>query len=638
MRQLEHPGSQSEFVSVADALRTSFHKHPWNIGGAGAAELKDQLDNQSSTSLNDLVTSIGFASFPGLDEVFVGDSQSLSRRGIPQAMVRPLIVGEHIRDWTVETTTSAIAPYDELFRLLPYEPAARWCRALWPCRTSALNVRDFGGRTRGDSGHAWHGWYRWISHKYRVPLSISFAEIASHNQFILDRGGSVFTQTAPVIKLRDSSKEDDHLCLLGLLNSSSACFWMKQVAHQKQMTGGDGVRVESRSKVPYQFSGTQLGKLPIPHGFEAGALRNRLTDLARKMNSAASELTNLTAENLLQQTEAASASEVRSEWQETLSRRRRLRSRMVWLQEEIDFTAYSMYELGTESLHSPETDPPDIELDAGQRPFEILSGTNEDGFEVPPEIPLSWTADVRCVWRRRMEAIQVTPELKLIEDPHYKRRWIGRQGVFNHARDTDEFEYACKNWMRDKIELSASWSSVELKSCSKISEDLQGDQRFRLVAELYRERPDFDMSALVAELVEPESVPLIPVLRYKEPGFRKRMMWENTWELQRREDAIDTEVAADDDIPASQKTEAAKKRKAEEIGDIPAPPKLRFQGLSEAVLLVPAWKTRRSAGTIYQLPVLRTGRRSHPGDWMGWVGLPSTGTGHCCVLRAGQEP
>lgn len=40
------------------------------------------------------------------------------------------------------------------------------------------------------------------------------------------------------------------------------------MSQQKQMTGGDGVRVESRAKVPYQFSSTSLKKLPIPEIFE----------------------------------------------------------------------------------------------------------------------------------------------------------------------------------------------------------------------------------------------------------------------------------------------------------------------------------------------------------------------------------
>ena len=69
--------------------------------------------------------------------------------------------------------------------------------------------------------------------KLRTPLSIVFADVATHNHFVLDRGGKVFNRTAPVIKLPPGATEDDHLALLGLLNSSTACFWMKQVFHNK---------------------------------------------------------------------------------------------------------------------------------------------------------------------------------------------------------------------------------------------------------------------------------------------------------------------------------------------------------------------------------------------------------------------
>ncbi len=34
-----------------------------------------------------------------------------------------------------------------------------------------------------------------------------------------------------------------------------------------------------------------------------------------------------------------------------------------------------------------------------------------------------------------------------------------------------------------------------------------------------------------------ESVPHLPILRYKDSGLRKRAEWEKTWDLQRREDA-----------------------------------------------------------------------------------------------------
>ena len=45
--------------------------------------------------------------------------------------------------------------------------------------------------------------------------------------------GRSSSSTAPVIKLPEGATEDDHLRLLGVLNSSTACFWLKQVSHDK---------------------------------------------------------------------------------------------------------------------------------------------------------------------------------------------------------------------------------------------------------------------------------------------------------------------------------------------------------------------------------------------------------------------
>ena len=48
--------------------------------------------------------------------------------------------------------------------------------------------------------------------------------------------GRCSSSQRPVIKLPLEATEEDHLALLGLLNSSTACFWMKQVCHNKGST------------------------------------------------------------------------------------------------------------------------------------------------------------------------------------------------------------------------------------------------------------------------------------------------------------------------------------------------------------------------------------------------------------------
>ncbi|MGV2336142.1 MAG UNVERIFIED_CONTAM: hypothetical protein LVR18_19220 [Planctomycetaceae bacterium] len=51
------------------------------------------------------------------------------------------------------------------------------------------------------------------------------------------------------------------------------------------------------------------------------------------------------------------------------------------------------------------------------------------------------------------------------------------------------------------------------------------------MAAIYRGRDDFDVTVLVSELVASESVPFLPILRYKPTGLRKREVWEQVWEL-----------------------------------------------------------------------------------------------------------
>ena len=47
--------------------------------------------------------------------------------------------------------------------------------------------------------------------RFANPLRSAFAFVATHNHFVLDRGGKVFNHSAPVIKLPPGPREDDHL-------------------------------------------------------------------------------------------------------------------------------------------------------------------------------------------------------------------------------------------------------------------------------------------------------------------------------------------------------------------------------------------------------------------------------------------
>ncbi len=110
--QIDNPGSQSAFVSVADSLRDIFHKHPWSIGGGGAAELKEHLDEVGSP-LFALTDDIGFVCITKADEVFAQPSGMFRRCRCEPERIQLFGIGEEVRDWAVSTGESVIFPYDE---------------------------------------------------------------------------------------------------------------------------------------------------------------------------------------------------------------------------------------------------------------------------------------------------------------------------------------------------------------------------------------------------------------------------------------------------------------------------------------------------------------------------------------------
>jgi hypothetical protein len=116
-------------------------------------------------------------------------------------------------------------------------------------------------------------------------------------------------------------------------------------------------------------------------------------------------------------------------------------------------------------------------------------------------------------------------------------------------------------------------------SVAQLADFARADTAFLSVGEVYADDPAFDVLKLVSALVEAESVPFLPVLRYKDTGLRKRVEWEKTWALQRQEDAIDALG-----LPPH---EAAARKKAE-VGSIPVPPKYTSADFLKATY----WKLR----------------------------------------------
>lgn len=594
VRQIDQAGSENEFISVGDTPRATFAKHPWSIGGGGASDMKEQIESGRPV-LGDLAESIGFASFTGSDEVFSAPASALKRHGFPAQHIRDFVLGDAVRDYCIESGDSAFAPYHQDLTAIALEPDSRWGHAMWPYRSSLEGVLSFGGKTRKECGDRWWTWYRWVPGKYRSPLTIAFAFVATQNQFVLDRGGKVFNRTAPVIKLPAGASEDEHLGLLGLLNSSVACFWLKQVCFNKGMG-------EQPWADRYEHDSGKVAELPLPsvHPIE---IARHLDNIARDIEAC------VPASRFQFATEDSQPLPTRQTLDQMRDRAAGLRRRAVAWQEELDWECYRLYGLlpaDAGELRYTSGEPPEVAL--GERAFEIvLARRMAAGRETTTwferhsstpvtEIPSHWPEDYRQVVQRRIDLIERDRNIALIERPEYKRRW-------NTPVWEDLERAALRDWLLDRLESSPLWQASadhppQLTTANRLADKVRADTDFLQIAELYAGHSSFDLAQIVAELVAAESVPFLPVLRYTDSGLRKRAQWEDTWALQRCEDVGET------------------------VGKIPVPPKYQSKDFRKADV----WRLRGG------LDVPKERWISYPGcergadtslalAWAGWTHL-----------------
>jgi len=479
------------------------------------------------------------------DDVFPQPQVVFARNHCEEAQLRPFVFGESVRDWSHTDSCYVIFPYDGKTKTLPEPELPQIVAFMWPYKPILWDRKVFGGQTYREAGKPWHEYGQIPVGRMKTPISIAFPEIATHNHFSLDRGGKVFNQTSPLIKFGDDVTEDQIFSILSLLNSSAICFWLKQVIPCKGLGGqGGGIKPETWSRA-YVFNGMMVGQCPIPENVHLlSALGSQVDSLAREAQAHAPS-------NVVKQGIADLSYRLANARKSYES----LHRRMVALQEEIDWKVYALFGL------CKETDSPDSLLDEGiypeERIVEILlrdrinSGEPSIFYQVHAyrgagQWRESCVSQRSVVTTQRLEILESTPEIRLIEQLDFKRRWQVEPW------ENQEKSALC-NWLLDRLETpkycKGNKGNPELTTTAAMADVASADAEFLQVAELYRGRPDFNVAALVSELVEGESVPFLPALRYKPAGLRKREVWERTWALQRQQDA----------------------RKG--VGEIPVPPK-----------------------------------------------------------------
>ena len=552
------------------------------------------------------------------DEAMIAPAATFHRHGVEQEFVRRLARGDEIRDWSIAEAESVIFPYrDE--QLVPIESTTGLAMWLWPVRTVLGNRATFAKITYFAEGRPWWEWHQVSLDRLRAPHTIAFAFVATHNHFALDASGLVFNRTAPIIKLRLGSTEQEHLALLAILNSSTVCFWLKQVCRRKGLGGqGGGIKLEDWHRA-YEIDASKIGPCPIPDQYMSLlALGSAATKVAKMIQRLAP--VNVIAEARGQ--EVANALEHAKKESESAFRY------LVALQEEIDWFVYGLFGLCEYKAAT------DDDLSAGlcpeARPVEILlrerleSGETSIFYDVHQYRgagvcgPVG--AGMEALIEKRVERIRTIPALGLIEGPNYKRRWQVEPWSSQQQR-------ALRSWLLDRLETPDYWPKRELVTCAQLAARAKRDAEFMQVAEVYRGAPDFDVVKLVTELIADEAVPFLPVLRYAESGTRKREAWERTWELQRQEDVTDARTELPDGHPDQLSPEQALKAKKGEIGDIPVPP----QYISSDFRASTFWRLRGKLDVSKErfITYPHASREVDPSPVVAWAGW-----GHLDLARA----
>ncbi len=363
------------------------------------------------------------------------------------------------------------------------------------------NRATFSKNTYFGEGRPWYEWHQVTRDRDAHSSWIVFAFVATHNHFVLDRGGKVFKQSAPVIKLPEGAAEDDHLALLGVLNSSTACFWLKQNSHNKGVGGIGGGIGDEAWEPRYEFTGTTLQDFPADSP-SSEALKG-----ARGDSTA-------------------------------------IRADMIAQQEESDWETYRLYGLIDDDLAHRGDDLPGLAL--GERAFEIVlarrvaAGEEETawfarhGSTPITDIPTRWPPAYRQLVERRIALIESHPFIRLLERPEYKRRWATEPWEKQEER-------ALRGWLLDRLEDKRFWfdrtGRPTPRSIAHLTDDVARDPDLVSVLALWEGRPDVPPMTSLQKLLADEAVPYLAAYRYKDIGLRKREAWEHTWDLQRHEDA-----------------------------------------------------------------------------------------------------
>src|SRR5699024_10093965 len=185
---VDRVGHEDQWITVLQLNRNALVSHPWSLQGGAAPQASQQVNDCTAQRLGDLTASVGIMAVTGEDSLFMIDSDTTAGR-LNIEETKSLVEGDLVREWGISEPITAIWTYDENNEVIPIDNLSS-SRLIFRTRSSINRRRRF-GTPMTEIGLAWWEWQEVYFSKRIAALSIAFAFVATHNHFVLDRGGKV---------------------------------------------------------------------------------------------------------------------------------------------------------------------------------------------------------------------------------------------------------------------------------------------------------------------------------------------------------------------------------------------------------------------------------------------------------------
>lgn len=534
------PGYAGSYIAVVEMPREHLSEFPWTLSDPARADVMAKIDAGSSSRLTDRVATFGYTGQTNADGAFLAEATSLARQRVEADLVREFVTGADVRDYVIEPKNAAIFPYRRTGLVnIDEEPGLR--KWMWPLRSATWARATFSKNTYREDGRTWWEWHQ-VSLKRVGGYCLTYPSLATTQHFALDRVGRIFNKHAAFIRLPNSASEDDYAGLLGLLNSSTACFWLKQVCRNRG-NGGIGGGIGDEDWEPrYEFTGSKLAEFPVPNELP--------TRMGSELDALAQELVSVSPRTIVANA-GTSDSGLGAELVRAHHEWMRVRARMILVQEEMDWETYRLFDLVDADLVGVEV-PDGISL--GERAFEIAlarrveAGEEETawftrhGSNPVTGVPERWPTEYRLLVEERLRTIDSDAQIRLLERPEFKRRWMV-------VPWEDQVSEALRIAILDRLEAVDLWRDDQgpvARSIADLAHALRIDSTIRELAVLLSGSQEPDLATVLGSVALDEAVPYLAAWRYTPAGVEKYRTWQDIWELQRREDAGE---AADPGVP-----------------------------------------------------------------------------------------